>query len=178
MKVIKKYKVIIKKISPRKKVSRKKAFAKLLKDIFFILFLFFPIFSVCFAAENIIPPKNLYKGIILETSCNFKKADYEKELSTIICVIKNRLENNMSIGLCALWQKDFEEKYIKEVNYINKVSKKDYEKIVKNLIDYIFKNEIDFAGGALYYEHENFKYPYWAKNKTFIKNQYRLNLWN
>ena len=83
----------------------------------------------------------------------------------------------MNTGLCALWKNNRNEKYKKELNYINAVSKKDYEKIIKSIINNVFINNVDITGGATYYEHVNYKTPSWAKSKKFLGTKHRINLW-
>lgn len=120
----------------------------------------------CFSETSV--PEKLWLGVIAEAGCNFRNPDFDKEITAIVFCVKNRLEKKLGLGLCAMKKKTFEISALRDLQYINSVSKKDYEKILKEIIQKVFSGEIeDITKGATHYENiEVFGVPYWAKKMT------------
>jgi hypothetical protein len=101
------------------------------------------------------PPADLYKGIVGETS------DY-REMIAVACVVRNRLDKGMSIGLIALARPD-----------INRfVAKEDpkYVKLAKKAVDRVFNRNLpDITMGADHFEDIHYGCPRWAKGMDKVK---------
>ena len=122
--------------------------------LFFIamLFLFAVIVNMA-RCEEIIPPDNLWMGIIGE-ACS----EGYNGLYAVACVYRNRLSKGMSLGCVALKRKDLNE-------FVRKQGRK-IEYLAKRIIKEVFEgNAPDITGGASHYENvERFGIPRWAKD--------------
>lgn len=98
-------------------------------------------------------PSNLWKGLIGEAV-----SDGYIGMKAVACCVRNRLDNDMTIGLVALKRR--------HLNGFVRKQGKEYEVMAKDIIQGVFyENEPDITGGATNYENVKvFGYPKWARD--------------
>ena len=102
---------------------------------------------------EVIPPANLWKGIIGEAFGEGYSGMY-----AVACVYKNRLERGMPLGCVALKSKDLD-KFVKEQGGA-------YEVLAKKIIHEVFTIYThDVTNGATHYEAvRRYGWPSWSNN--------------
>ena len=102
--------------------------------------------------SEVIPPDNLYKGLIGEAVSEGYEGMY-----AVACVYRNRLEKGMPLGCVALKRRDLDV-------FIQTQGKK-YEIMAKEIVYKVFTQTNDVTKGATHYENiERFGIPRWAKS--------------
>ena len=114
---------------------------------------------VCFASPPAEPPNGLWKGLIAEAIGEKEKY---KSLYAVCCVVRNRLEANMTVGLVGLKRKD--------LDVFVKRQGKAYERMAKEIVHKVFVlNGVDTTGGSVYFENiRKYGKPKWFR-KEFVK---------
>jgi spore germination cell wall hydrolase CwlJ-like protein len=103
-------------------------------------------------------PKNFWQGLIGEGV-----SEGEEGMRAIAHTYKNRLANNIDLGMVALKRKDLGE-------FVKKQGPK-YSKMAQDIVSKVFSGQDeDPTGGSTHYENvEKFGTPKWAKGMTITK---------
>lgn len=103
------------------------------------------------AYANVQPPKDLWKGVLAESVSEGYEGMY-----AVTCVVKNRIEKGMSIGLSGMKRKDLD-------GWISKNTTESHRKMARSLVEAVFNGKEDITYGSTHYENlERFGVPYWA----------------
>jgi hypothetical protein len=107
------------------------------------------------ARDKARPPTRLWKGIVAEVST-------QEEMIAVACIVRNRLEKNMTIGLVAMDRPDLDEFVAKE--------KPSHIAWAKKAVAVVFNNRIeDITGGSDHFEDICYRQPRWARGMKKIK---------
>lgn len=151
---------------PFKNINSEKFPGRVLCKVVFATFLI-GVAGSALGAPIIIPPSGIWKAVIAE---NTNPDSYDNYLATV-CVVRNRLKQNMNHGLVAMKRKDLDSFVETNASYVRSKYKKDIISWAKKAVYEVFYNNTpDITGGADHYEDvEKYGEPYWAKDMVITK---------